>query len=152
MIAAGMSPDRVDWVLQRESELRFESLQARYDARNSEQPQNRFDPSFNPEAMLRAEIGDAEYENYLAANGRSTSVGISSVMASSPGARAGLQTGDEIVSYDGRRVFSASELIQQTMAGGEGNVVVDVMRDGAPMQIVVPRGPIGVEIGRFRGR
>ena len=38
------------------------------------------------------------------------------------------------------------------MTGGDGNVVVDVMRDGSPMQIVVPRGPIGVEIGRFRGR
>ncbi len=63
-----------------------------------------------------------------------------------------MRPGDEIVGYDGQRVFSSSELIQRTMAGGEGNVVVDVMRDGAPMQIVVPRGPIGVEIGRFRGR
>jgi hypothetical protein len=35
---------------------------------------------------------------------------------------------------------------------GEGTVVVDVLRDGAPMQIVLPRGPIGVEIGRGRGR
>ena len=152
MLEAGMSPDRVDWILQRESELRFESMQARFDARNSDQPQNPFDPSFNPEAMLRTELGDAEFESYLAANGRSTSVGVSSVMASSPGERAGLQMGDEIVAYNGRRVFSASDLVQQTMAGGEGNVVVDVMRDGAPMQIVVPRGPIGVEIGRFRGR
>ncbi len=152
MIAAGMAPDRVDWILQRESELRFESMQARYDARNSDQPQNPFDPSFNSEAMLRAEIGDTEYESYLAANNRPTSVGISSVMASSPGERAGLRAGDEIVAYDGRRVFSSSELIQHTMAGGEGNVVVDLMRDGAPIQIVVPRGPIGVEIGRFRGR
>jgi hypothetical protein len=42
--------------------------------------------------------------------------------------------------------------MQLTMAGGEGNVVIDVVRDGSPMQIVVPRGPIGVEIGRFRGR
>jgi len=42
--------------------------------------------------------------------------------------------------------------VQQTMAKGTGNVVVDVVRDGSPLQIVVPRGPIGVEIGRFRGR
>ena len=102
--------------------------------------------------MLRAEIGDTEYEMYLEANGRPTSVGISTVMASSPGERAGLQPGDEIVSYNGQRIFSTSELLQQTMTGGEGNVVVDVMRDGAPMQLVLPRGPIGVEIGRNRGR
>jgi hypothetical protein len=26
----------------------------------------------------------------------------------------------------------------------EGNVVVDIVRDGAPMQLVLPRGPLGV--------
>jgi hypothetical protein len=152
MIESGLSPDRADWILQRESELRFESIQARFDARNSDEPQNPFDPSFNPEAMLRAELGDREYEMYLEASGRPTSVGISNIMESSPGQRAGLQSGDEIVGYDGQRIFSTSELMQQTMVGGEGNVVVDLIRDGAPMQIVLPRGPIGVEIGRFRGR
>ena len=152
MIESGLSPDRADWILQRESELRFESIQARFDARNSDEPQNPFDPSFNPEAMLRAELGDREYEMYLEASGRPTSVGISNIMESSPGQRAGLQSGDEIVGYDGQRIFSTSELMQQTMVSGEGNVVVDLIRDGAPMQIVLPRGPIGVEIGRFRGR
>jgi hypothetical protein len=152
MIESGLSPDRADWILQRESEIRFESMQARFDARNSDEPQNPFDPSFNPEAMLRAEIGDSEYEMYLQANGRPTSVGVSNIMESSPGQLAGLQSGDEIVGYDGQRIFSTSDLMQQTMAGGEGNVVVDLIRDGAPMQIVLPRGPIGVEIGRFRGR
>ena len=103
--------------------------------------------------MLRAEIGDADYEMYLEGNNRPTSVSISNVMASSPGERAGLQAGDEIVNYDGQRVFSTWELVQQTMGGGgEGTVVVDLLRDGAPIQIVLPRGPIGVEVGRTRER
>lgn len=151
MIEAGMAPDRAEYILRRESEMRYESMQAVYEARNSGEPLE-FNRNFNADAMLRDEIGDTEYEMYLEANNRSTSVGITSVMASSPGERAGLQAGDEIVGYDGARVFSASELIQQTMAGGDGDVVVDVMRDGSAMQIVLPRGPIGVEIGRFRGR
>ena len=151
MIEAGMAPDRADYILRRESEMRYESMQAVYEARNSGEPLE-FNRNFNADAMLRDEIGDTEYEMYLEANNRSTSVGITSVMASSPGERAGLQAGDEIVGYDGERVFSTSELIQQTMAGGDGDVVVDVMRDGSAMQIVLPRGPIGVEIGRFRGR
>jgi C-terminal processing protease CtpA/Prc len=151
MVEAGMAPDRADYILRRESEMRFESMQAVYEARNSGEPLE-FNRNFNADAMLREEIGDTEYEMYLEANNRSTSVGITSVMASSPGERAGLQAGDEIVGYDGERVFSTSELIQQTMAGGDGDVVVDVMRDGSAMQIVLPRGPIGVEIGRFRGR
>ena len=106
LIAAGVSPDRAEWILQRESELRYESMQARFEARNADEPQNPFDPSFNPEAMLRAEIGDTEYELYLEANGRPTSVGIRSIMASSPGERAGLQAGDQITGYDGQRIFS----------------------------------------------
>ena len=53
---------------------------------------------------------------------------------------------------DGQRVFSTSELVPHTMVGGEGQCRRRLLRDGAPMQIVVPRGPIGVEIGRFRGR
>ena len=149
LIAAGFAPDRADWILQRESELRFESLQARFEARNSGEPQDWFDAALNPESMLRAEIGDAEYAMYLEGNNRPTSVSISNVMASSPGERAGLQSGDQIVNYDGQRIFSTWELMQQTMAGGgEGTVVVDVLRDGAPMQIVLPRGPIGIELGR----
>jgi hypothetical protein len=152
LIAAGLAPDRADWILQRESELRYESMQARFEARNSGTSQDFFDAALNSESMLRAEIGDADYEKYLDANNRPTAVSISGVMASSPGERAGLQPGDQIVNYDGQRVFSTWELVQQTMGGGEGTVVVDLLRDGAPIQIVLPRGPIGVELGRSRGR
>lgn len=152
LIKAGMSPDRAEYILRRESEMRYEQMQAVFEARSSGEPLDPFNRNFSADTMLRDEIGDAEYEMYLQANNRPTAVEISSVMASSPGERAGLQAGDQIVGYDGERVFSTSELIQHTMAGGDGNVVVDVMREGSPMQIVVPRGPIGVEIGRFRGR
>ncbi len=152
MLGSGISAARVDYILRRESELRFESMQAMYEARNSGAALDPFMRSANADAMLREELGDTEYELYLKANNRQTSVGVSSVMASSPAERAGLQAGDEIVGYDGRRVFSTAELIQRTMAGGDGSAVVDVTRNGSPLQIVVPRGPIGVEIGRFRGR
>lgn len=152
MIEAGLDPARADYILRREDEVRYEAMQAVFEARNAGESIDRFSSNLNPDAILREEIGDADYELYLEANDRPTSVGVSSVMASSPAARAGLQAGDEIVGYDGDRVFSSFELMQLTMAGGDGNVVVDVVRDGSPMQIVVPRGPIGVEIGRFRGR
>jgi len=152
MIQAGMSPARADLVLRRESEMRFETMQAFYEARNSGEDIDRFSMSMNPDAMLREEIGDSDYEKYLLANNRSTSVGVANVMASSPAERAGLQAGDEIVGYDGERVFSTTELMQRTMAGGDGDVVVDVVRDGSSMQMVLPRGPIGVETGRFRRR
>ena len=152
LLEAGLSQDRVDWIVRREEELRFAALQANYEARNFGGAVDPFDPRMNPDAALRAELGDAEYEKYLQASGRPTSVPVANVLASSPAASAGLQPGDEIVGYDGHRVFNGGDLVQQTMAGGTGTVVVDVLRGGAPMQVVVPRGPIGVEIGRFSRR
>ena len=98
---------------------------------------------------LREELGDADFERYLIANNRSTSVTVSSVIESSPAQSAGLQPGDEIVRYDGERVFSMSDLTRQTMDGTAGQtVVVDIMRNGNPMQIVLPRGPVGISGGR----
>jgi C-terminal processing protease CtpA/Prc len=153
LIAAGFAPDRAAWIVQRESELQMEAMQARFDARVSGEPVNPFDPSLNSASALRAEIGDTEYEQYLQANNRSTAVAIGSILESSPAQRAGLQAGDQIVRYDGTRVFDTSDLNQQTMLGEPGqSVVVDITRDGIPMQVVLPRGPIGVSTDRNRGR
>jgi len=153
LVEAGFPPDRADWIVQRESELQMAAMQAQFEARRSGEPINRFDPAFNSTATLRAELGEAEYEQYLEANGRSTSVMVGSVIESSPGQRAGLQAGDQIVSYDGSRVFNTWELNQQTILGEPGqSVVVGIVRDGVPMQVVLPRGPIGVSTGRFQGR
>ena len=154
LIEGGFSPDRAEWLAVRESELQMEAMQARFEQRRSGEPFDPFDPSLNPGAALRAEIGDTEYEQYLEASGRSTSVRVGAVLESSPGQRAGMLPGDEIIRYDGQRVFNSFELNQQTMAGEpDESVVVDVRRDGVLMQVVVPRGPIGVTTGRdFRGR
>jgi len=131
----------------------MQAMQARFDAMRSGEPMNPFNTSFNSESGLRAEIGDIEYEQYLAANGRPTAVQISSVMESSPGQVAGIRPGDQITSYDGQRIFSTMELTQQTMQGVQGDsVVVGIVRDGVPMQIVLPRGPIGVSTSRFSRR
>ena len=69
------------------------------------------------------------------------------------GRPAGLQPGDEIVSYDGKRVFDMRELNAFTLEGRAGeSVVVDVRRDGRTVQLVMPRGPIGITGGVIRGR
>ncbi len=142
---AGFSPARADWILARESELRMEAMQARYDAMRRGEPPAAGVSWSRPESLLREEIGDTEYERYLQAIGRSTAVGVSEVFAASPAGSAGLEPGDEITHYDGERVFSTAELVRETMQGEPGeNVVLTVVRNGAPMQIVVPRGPLGV--------
>jgi hypothetical protein len=152
-VAAGFSADRAAYLDRRASELRMQALEAEYEAARSGKPA---DPAAeNPEQALRGELGDADYERYLQALGRPTRVGVRGVLASSPAEKAGLQPGDEITSYAGRRVFDVNELSRLTYEGQAGETVaVDVVRNGQPMQIYVQRGPLGITggRGRFGGR
>lgn len=149
LVEAGFSPDRAEWIRQREDELRVEAMQARFEAQRAGDPQAMFRAGSDSAAQLRAELGDAEYEQYLEAYDRPTSVRVGTVLESSPGQQAGLQRGDEIVRYDGQRVFSYSDINARQLAGEPGeSVVVDILRDGVPMQVVMPRGPIGIEARR----
>ena len=152
LIAAGFAPDRAAWIDRRTSELRMQALQAQYDAQRQGRP---LDPgqAFNGDSPLRTELGDGDYERYLQAVGRPTSVGVQGVLASSPAERAGLKPGDEVVAYDGKRVFDLRDLNALTFEGTAGeSVTVSVRRDGQTVHLVMPRGPIGVVGGGFRGR
>jgi hypothetical protein len=149
-IAAGFSADRAAYLDRRVSELRMQALEAQYAAARSGKPP---DPSAiqSPEQALRQELGDADYERYLTALGWPTRVGVRSVLASSPAEQAGLQPGDEITSYDGHRVFDTGDLNRLTYQGQAGETVaLDIVRNGEPMQIYVPRGPLGITGGRGR--
>ena len=149
LIEAGFLPSQASMIVRRESELQMESLRARYEAERSGDPVDYWRSRNSSSDALRQELGDADYERFLTANNRSTSVTISSVIDSSPAQSAGLQPRDEIVRYDGERVFSMTDLSRQTMNGIAGqNVVVDIMRGGISMQIVIPRGPVGITGGR----
>jgi hypothetical protein len=149
LIEAGFLPSQASFIAQRESELQMESLRTSYEAERSGDPEAFWRNRESSNTTLREELGDADFERYLVANDRSTSITVSSVIESSPAQSAGLQPGDEIVRYDGERVFSMSDLTRQTMDGTAGqNVLVDIMRNGTPMQIVMPRGPVGISGGR----
>jgi C-terminal processing protease CtpA/Prc len=149
LIEAGFLPSQASMIVQRESELQMESIKARYEAERSGDPYDYWRNRNAGSELLREELGDADYERYLVANDRSTSVTVSSVIESSPAQSAGLLPGDEIMRYDGERVFGMTDLMRETMDGTAGqNVVVDIMREGTPMQIVMPRGPVGITGGR----
>lgn len=149
LAAQGFAPDRAEWIIRRTEELRMQALQAQYDAQRGGRP------VAAPAGLqtLRAELGDADYERYLQADGRPTAIPVRDVLASSPAESAGLEPGDEIVGYSGKRVFDMGELNALTLEGTPGeSVVVEVRRDGQNIQLVMPRGPIGITGGAFRGR
>lgn len=153
-VAAGFSADRAAYLDRRASELRMQALEAEYEAARSGKPADA-EALLNPELALRDELGDADYERYLEALDRPTRVAVRDVLASSPAEKAGLQPGDEITSYDGRRVFDVRDLSRLSFEGQAGDTVtLEIVRDGQPMQIYVPRGPLGITggRGRFGGR
>jgi membrane-associated protease RseP (regulator of RpoE activity) len=151
LTAGGFAPDRAEWIAEREAELRMTALYSRYEAERQGEPPN---PRgfFTSQDTLRTELGDGDYERYLAASGRPTNVPVSQVLANSPAATAGLEPGDRIVAYGGQRVFDMRELNGLTLKGTPGEpVALDVLRDGAQIQLFVPRGPIGIFQGGRRG-
>lgn len=148
MTAGGFTPDRADQILDRASALQWELMQEFYEAQGSGTPMTRAGLENDPDWRLRQELGDAEYERYLAAIGRPTEIAVREVMASSPASRAGLMTGDVIVSYGGTRIFNAGELRSFAMTGNPGDdVVVEIVRDGNRMQLMLPAGPMGIQMG-----
>lgn len=147
---AGFDPERAGWILQRESELQLESLYTQWQARR-EQFLNGGQVGVVTPSPLRAELSDAEYEQYLTANGQPTSIRVNQLFDLSPAQYAGLRQGDEILSYNGERIYNIYELNAASVRGESGEAVtLEVLRDGATIQIGLPRGPLGIQGGFSR--
>lgn len=146
LVAGGFSDARAQWIVDQTTQYQYDAMRARYEARQSGERIS--DPTiFDPDARLRATLGDREYEDYLAASGRPTSVSVQSIMASSPASAAGLQPGDQIQTYDGQRIFNTRELQMASFNAPAGtSVTVEVMRNGMPITMTLPAGPLGVTI------
>jgi hypothetical protein len=146
-VEAGFAPDRARWLLQREDELGMDVLRARYDARQNGASDEEV-ANMTISSLMRSELGDADYEKYLAGQGRPTSISVREVLSNSPAQAAGLASGDEILSYNGTRVFEMGELSRLTETAKPGStVVVDVERDGQRLQFYIVGGPLGISGG-----
>ncbi len=145
LVNGGFTEARANQILQLEDQVRMALLQAEYEAQRNGTGINPWDQASNYQASLREKLGDADFENYLRAQGGQATITVGEVIGSSPANRAGLRPGDQIVSYDGNRVFSMFELKSRAFEGNPGeDVVVDIERDGQRMQLVLPRGPMGI--------
>lgn len=151
LVERGFAEDRAAYIAGRESELRFEAMQAQWEARRSGENVDWRSSAINPDLALRAELGQSEYEQYLEATNRPTAVAVNGVMQSSPAEGAGLRMGDRITHYNGERVYNMMD-IQRLVGGFQGasNIVIEIERDGIPMQVSLPPGPLGISGGNWR--
>jgi membrane-associated protease RseP (regulator of RpoE activity) len=103
--------------------------------------------SFQIEVELRRDLGDEDYEAMRYATSQPNRVILSELLETSPAAVAGLEPGDEVVSYDGQRIFTASALKLLTLAGVPGALTeMRVLRAGEEHRFFVPRGPLGTRL------
>jgi hypothetical protein len=147
LIKSGFAREEAARIVQIEAEESLRQLQAQYDRRRERalSTDSRL-ASTNP---IRSELGEQNYERYLNANGWPTSASVGSVIGGSPGENAGLRAGDNVLSYAGERVFNLDEINQLTIQGQVGeSVLIKVERNGEPVQLTIPRGPIGINSGR----
>lgn len=149
---AGFSNEQATWLIEREEEQRLDALYEGWEERRQRVLQNNSD-RISVADKIKSELGDDGYESYLQASGMPTSVRVDNIMDRSPAQSAGLQAGDEIVSYNGDRIFNIQELNNATVQGSLGEpVVLNVNRDGVELQIVMERGPLGIVTRSSRGR
>jgi C-terminal processing protease CtpA/Prc len=145
LVDGGFTEARANQIMALEDEVRMQALQAEYEAQRNGTNLDPWTQAYDAQAAFRESLGDADYEKYLQARGGESTITVREVIGSSPASRAGLRPGDQIRSYDGDRVFSMFELKTKAFAGNPGeDVVVDIERDGQRMQLVLPRGPIGI--------
>ena len=97
--------------------------------------------------VMRDELEPGAYDAYLYASGQPNRVIVTSALNNSPAAKAGIQSGDTIFSYNNKRIYTWSDLRTATTSGELNAVVlVEVLRDGQPVSVYVPTGPLGVQL------
>ena len=156
LLAAGLDPQSVEEIRRRRDGFELSRLElidraTREGWRDDERFDREIDSLEENRPDLREELGDEAYDRYLYEQGGGNRVGVASVMSGSVAERAGLESGDVIVSYAGERMFRLRELQSATRGGNYGeSVQLSVRRDGEVVAIEVPRGPLGVTLNRTR--
>lgn len=156
LVAAGIEESEALEIKRRMDALDLEMMNLQYAAeQDGWTGTERFGDAFRENQAqrdaLRETVGDDTYDRYLYAMGQPNRIAIQDVLDGSSAQRAGLQPGDLLLSYAGERLFTVDELIEQSRSGGPGETVtLEVVRDGRPMQVYMPRGPLGIRSGFYR--
>ncbi len=103
--------------------------------------------SLKIEADVRRDLGEEGYEAMRFAANQPNRVVLTELLETSPAARVGLAPGDEVLSYDGKRIFTSSALQRLTQGGEPGALTeIRVLRDGEERRFFLPRGPLGTRL------
>ncbi len=151
LAAAGFTTQQVATLRRRQAEIQMRQIDIDDRARregwvNTSRYVEELDNLTTGLDPIRRDLGDDAYERYLFAIGRPNRVKVGTVIETSPAELAGFRPGDVIRSYGGERIFSSQQLTILRSTGDKGTpVAVEIIRDRQPMQITIPRGPMGIQ-------
>jgi hypothetical protein len=156
LIDAGIREEQAIWIQERLDEIELQQLYLR-DRATREGWLNK--PRYHKERReyqnavteLRGEVGDDTYDRLLYSLGRANRVVVRDTLQNSPAAQYGLQGGDQIIEYDGQRIFGSNELSTLVTQGSAGVMtLLRVKREGVIHDIYLPRGPLGIRMSSAR--
>lgn len=152
-IEAGFAPEQAAELKRRLDEIEMERLYLRDQAvregwLGSARYRDELRALTQRQASVREDLDPEQYDRFLYATGRPNRVNVNSVLSGSPADQSGIEAGDQILSYDGKRVFSPADIRRETTQGARGELVpVEVLRAGRTEIVYLPRGPLGVQMG-----
>jgi hypothetical protein len=156
LLSAGFDPFTVDEIRSIRNQVQLQRLDLRDIAtREGWVNSDRFRQELrelNRDSRLRDSLGDENYDKLLLAEGRYNRVKIDSIIANSAADNAGVTDGDILFRYADERIFTFADLRSATTSGQRDEpVIIEVLRDGQSVELVVPRGPLGVTISGTTG-
>lgn len=143
ILRIGFPPERMDWIQRRSADL----IRARQQRLREELakgiPLDQAESAAyaqDPDLDLLDEIGEEEYVRYRLVSGRTAGIAVSRTTSWPLLERAGLREADEIIRYDGQRIFNIAQLNSLASRGTPGEpVTIDVLRDRATILLTLPR-------------
>ncbi|TVQ91206.1 MAG: PDZ domain-containing protein [Chromatiaceae bacterium] len=156
LLRAGVRLQQAEDILWRRSQLALERLELRDQAIRegwigSEQFREEMRRISGQQVSLRDELDPNIYDRYLFETGQDNRVRIDSVIAGSLGEDIGLMPGDLVEAYNEQPIFDPGELRTATTVGERGELVpVRIRRNNQPLELWLPRGPIGIRLDTDR--
>jgi len=149
---AGISKEQSDNITQLYEAVEMDKLYLRDRAQRegwmaSERFRNEMDKLDDRTDNLRNELGDQAYDALLYATGKPNRVIVEGTLGNSPAAQAGVKTGDTILRYADKPIYSWYDLRTATTEGDASEMVaLEIQRGNKHMEFYVKRGPLGIRL------
>jgi C-terminal processing protease CtpA/Prc len=156
LLRAGVTADVAEDIIWRRAQVSLDRLDLRDQAiregwLNTDRYREELRKINQQGVSMRDEIGVEAYDRYLFETGQDNRVLVDSVIPGSAGEDSGMLPGDVIERYGDQPVYDFRDLRTATSDGERGELVPVTVRRGRELvELLLPRGPIGIGLDATR--